>query len=188
MNRQVILKNNVPFIFCISKINAILFENAEDLGIEMPRNNLLEYSKNYSKTSAYLWNYYRDELNDETNDNNGPNKNVINSKSFKYKTGIIGSTYNVSRRITYADGNPANYSNYDRNKRGTKEVEIAVPLKHLGNFWKSLNISLVNCEVSLILSWSESCMITSMEKIVLVAGQPNRGNSLESAAFKIYLK
>ena len=42
----------------------------------MPMYNLLEYSKNYSKTSAFLWNYYRNELTDETNDNNGPNKNV----------------------------------------------------------------------------------------------------------------
>ena len=47
----------------------------------MPVYNLLEYSKNYSKTSGSLWNYYRDELTDEKNDNNDPNKNVITSKS-----------------------------------------------------------------------------------------------------------
>ena len=47
----------------------------------MPMYNLFEYSKNYSKTSASLWNYYRDELTDDTNDNNGPNKNVIRSKT-----------------------------------------------------------------------------------------------------------
>ena len=79
MNRQVILKNNAPFISCISKINGVLVENAEDLDTVMPMYNLLEYSKNYSKTSASLWNYYRDELTDDVNDNNGPNKNVINS-------------------------------------------------------------------------------------------------------------
>ena len=100
----------------------------------MPMYDLLEYSKNYSKASASLWNYYRDELTGETNDNNGPNKNVINSKS------ITGSTYNVPRKITGGDGNPVNNPNYHQNKRGTKEVEIAVPLKHLGNFWNSLNI------------------------------------------------
>ena len=61
--------------------------------------NLLEYSKNNLKTSDSLWNYYRDELTDEANDNNDPNKNVINSKFFKYKTSITGSTYNVPRRI-----------------------------------------------------------------------------------------
>ena len=131
----------------------------------MPMYNLLEYS-NYSKTSASLWNYYRDELTDETNDNNGPNKNVINSKVFKYKTSITGTAYNVPRRITGADGNPVNNPNYDRNKRGTGEVEIAVPLKHLGNFWSSLNIPLINCEVSLTLSWSANCVITSMEKSI----------------------
>ena len=111
--------------------------------------NLLEYSKNYSKTSGSLWNCYRDELTDETNDDDGPNKNVINSKYFKYKTNITGSTYNVPRKITDEDGNPVNNTNYDQRKRGTKEVEIAVPLKHLGNFWNSLNIPLVNYKVSL---------------------------------------
>ena len=45
--------------------------------------NLLEYSKSYSKTSTSFWNHYRDELTDETNDNNGPNKNVMNSKSLQ---------------------------------------------------------------------------------------------------------
>ena len=118
MNRQVILKNYAPFISCISKINVVLVENAEDLDIVMPMYNLLEYSKNYSKTSCSFWNYYRDELTDEANDNNSPDKNVINSKSFKYKTSITGSTYNVSKRINDDDGNPANNPNYD--ERGTK--------------------------------------------------------------------
>ena len=61
----------------------VLVENAEDLDTVMPMYNLHEYSKNYSKTSGSLWNYYSDELTDETNNDNGPNKNVINSKSFK---------------------------------------------------------------------------------------------------------
>ena len=146
---------------------------------------MLKYSKNYLKTSGSLWNYYRDELTDETNDSNGPNKNVINSKSFKYKTSITGSTFNVPRRITCADGNPVNNLNYDRNKKGTKEVEITVPLKHLGNFWNSLNTPLVNCGVSLTLSWSATCVITSMEKRILVAGQPNRDGSPINTRFKI---
>ena len=79
----------------------------------MPMYNLLEYNKNYSNTSGSLCNYYRDELTDETNDNNGSNKNLINSRSFKYKTSITRSTYNVPRRITDADGNPVNNPNYD---------------------------------------------------------------------------
>ena len=164
------------FISCISKIKGVLVENAEDFDIVMPMYNLLEYSKNYSRASTSLWNYYRDELTDETNDNNGLNKNVINLKSFKYKTSITRSTYNVPRRVFGADGNPVNNPKFDRNKRGTKEVEIALPLKHLGNFRNSLTILLINCEVSLPLSWSETCVITTMEKRILVAGQPNRGD------------
>ena len=58
-------------------------------------------------------------------------------------------------------------------------------LKHLGNFWNSLNIPLINCVVSLALSWLETCVITSMVKRILAAGQPNRRNSPESAVFKI---
>ena len=45
-----------------------------------------------------------------------------------------------------------------------KKIEIAVPLKHLRNFWKTLDIPLINCEVSLALSWSVNCVITSLEK------------------------
>ena len=184
-NRQVILKNNAPFISCISKINGILIENAEGLEIVMPMYNLLGYSRNYSRTSRSLWNYYRDELADEANDNNNPNRIVVDSKFFKYKTSVAGSTYDVARKITGADGNRANNPNYVTNKRGTKEAEIAVPLKHLGNFWNSLSIPLVNCEVSLVLSWSATCVLTSMEKKILVAGQPNRGDPPTNATFKI---
>ena len=71
--RPLAFKNNAPFISFISKINRVLVENAEDLDILMPMYNLLEYSKSYSKASGSFWNYYRDELTDETNDDNGPN-------------------------------------------------------------------------------------------------------------------
>ena len=64
-NRSFVFKNNAPFSSCISKINGVLIENAEDLDIVMPKYNLLEYSKNYSVTSGSLWNYYRDEPNNE---------------------------------------------------------------------------------------------------------------------------
>ena len=73
-NRLLAFKNNAPFISCISKLNDVLIENEEDLDIVMPMYNLLEYSKNYSKTSGRFWSYYKDELTDETNDDNGPRK------------------------------------------------------------------------------------------------------------------
>ena len=74
--------------------------------------NLLEYSKNYSNTSGSLWNYYRDELTDERNDDNGPNKNVLQDKykTSTYKTSIRGSTYNVAATVR----------DYNANKEGTK--------------------------------------------------------------------
>ena len=107
----------------------------------MPKYSLLGYRKNYLKTSGSLCNYYRDGLTDEANDNIGPNKNVINSKSFNYKTNITGTTYSLNN-------NGDSYAN----KKGTKEVEIAVPLKYLSNFWRTLDIELVNWDVPLTLS------------------------------------
>ena len=82
-NRHSAFKNNAPFIGCISEINNMLIDNTEDLDVAMAMYNLLEYSKNYSKTTVSLWNYYRDELTDDTNNNNNLNKNVINSELFK---------------------------------------------------------------------------------------------------------
>ena len=86
--------------------------------------NLLGDSKNYSMTFGSLWNYYRDELSDEINDNSGINKDVVNSEFFKYKTNITGSTYNFAATVT----------GYNAIKEGKKEVEIVVPLKYIGNF------------------------------------------------------
>ena len=59
-NRNLIRKNNAPFTSYISKINNVLIGNAEDLDILMSMYNLIEYSKNYSKTSGTLWNYTKD--------------------------------------------------------------------------------------------------------------------------------
>ena len=65
---------------------------------------------------------------------NGLNKNVINSKSFKYKTSITGITYDIAEKIFSGGGNPVPNPAYDDNKRGTKKVEIVLLLKPLGNF------------------------------------------------------
>ena len=91
-NRPLILKNNAPFISCITRINNELIEDADDLDIVMPMYNLLEYSKNYRKTIGSLYNYYRDELNNDANCANFANNNVVSSEAFKYKTKIIGNT------------------------------------------------------------------------------------------------
>ena len=95
------------------------------------------------KTTGSLWNYYRDEPS---------NPLSSSSESFKCKTSITGNTYNV------ADGE----DEYDANKIGKNETEIIIPLKHLNNFWRSLNIPLINCEIELILNWSKNYVLDGM--------------------------
>ena len=126
--------------------------------------NLIQFCKNCRKTTDSLWNYYRDE-------------------SFKYKTSVTGSSYNLDAKITNAEGNEINNPTYDANKSGDKEVEIAVPLKYLSNFWRALKMPLINCEMSLILTWSREGVITSMEKRLITDAR--RDTSPTNATFKI---
>ena len=115
--------------------------------------NLLEYNKNYKKTTGSLWNYYRDEPT---------NLLSFNSESFKYKNNIPGNTYNVDLTIIGDGATPIPNPNYDENKFGKNEIEVVIPLKHLSNFWRSLNIPLINSEGELILSWSKNCVLADM--------------------------
>ena len=97
--------------------------------------NLIEYSVNHSSISGSLWHFGRDEIinnADVTNDDNAP--------SLKHKASLIDNT----------------------EANGTKNgVKIAVPLKHLSNFWRSLEMPLINCKVELLLKWYESCLLTA---------------------------
>ena len=136
-NKKVILKNCAPFTNCISKINNTQIDNAEYIDIVMPMYNLIEYSDNYSKTSGSLWQYCK-EIPDVNNagdivDFNGANA----TDSFNFKTKITGQSDN------------------DR----TINVEIMLLLKYLSNFWRTLEMSLINCEVELILAGSAGCVI-----------------------------
>ena len=163
-NKATAFKNNAPFINCISKINGVKLDNAEDLDVVIPMYNLLEYSKNYRKTTGSLWNYYRDEPS---------NPLSSDSESFKYKTSIQGNTYNVG----------AGEEGYDANKVGKNETEVVIPLKHLSNFWRSLNIPLINCEVELILTWSKNCVLADM----IVANNPPTGLEFQITDTKLYV-
>ena len=87
----------------------------------MPMYSFLGYSKNYSKSSRSLWNYYRDEPNSGAVGN--INYSIKDSKSFDYKTSITGKL----------EGNNAEKEN----------AEIVVPLKYLSNFWRTLDIPLI---------------------------------------------
>ena len=110
----------------------------------MPMYNLIEYSDNYSKTSGSLWKYCKEipavNNNGAIFDFNGANA----TDSFNFKTKITSQTA----------GN-----NNDGNITGRKDVEIMVPLKYLSNFWRTLEIPLINCEVEPILDWSANCVI-----------------------------
>ena len=103
--------------------------------------NLLDYSKNYRKTKGSLWNYYRDEPNSSTDANNNNITHAI-SDSFDYKANFME--------------NGVTQSNLIKNN-----VKIVIPLKHLSNFWRNLNIPLINCEVELILTWFKNCVLTN---------------------------
>ena len=166
-NKQLTLKNNAPFISCISKINGELVENAEDLDIVIAMYNLLEYSKNYEKTSGSLFNYYRDEPSEITigAGNNARNISIRNSKSFDYKTKTTESL--------------------DVGEDEKEDVTIAIPLKYLGNFWRSLDIPLINCEITLILSWYKECVLVGRDFRGPPAAATNRINSPADAKFEI---
>ena len=77
-DKGVKFKNCAPFTKCISRINNTDIDNAYDIDIVMPMYNLTEYSENYLKTSGRLWQYYKDD----------PNDNLTDSESFKSKVKI----------------------------------------------------------------------------------------------------
>ena len=164
--KKLAFKNNAPFISCISKTSNTLLDDAEDLDIVMPMYNLLEYSKNYRKATGSLWNYYRDETNSRAEGN--INYGIKYSKSFNYKTSIKGKLEN--------------------NNLEKENIEIVVPLKYLSNFLRTLDMPFINCEMSLTLTWSENCVLTSRayreanpDADPAVAGI----NNLTNATFKI---
>ena len=190
-NRPLILKNNAPFISFITRINGELIEDADDLDIVMPMYNLLEYSKNYRKTIGSLYNYYRDELSDDNDNDNFGNIKVVNSKAFKYKNKIIGNTYNINSTILNPAGNARiNNPNYVADNSGKKSIELAIPLKYLGNFWRALNIPLISCEVSLELKWNKKCVITSIQREINLDGGNTEASTVATLAItdcKLYV-
>ena len=145
-NKKVIFKNCSPFTNCISKINNTQIDNAEYIDIVMPMYNLIEYSDNYSKTSGSLWQYCKEipAVNDggDIVDFDGANA----TDSFNFKTKITSLTAP---------------NNNDCNIAGRKDVEIMAPLKYLSNFWRTLEMPLINCQVEYILTWSAGCVIIS---------------------------
>ena len=165
--KKLAFENNASFTSCISKTNNTLIDNAEDLNIVMTMYNFLECSKNYRKTTGSFSNHYRNEPNSGLgSDNNNVNYSVKDSKSFDYKASITGKL----------EGNNTE-----------KEVEIVVPLKYLSNFWGALDMPLINCEINLILIWSENCVLTSRATREVVPAQAENPavTRVNNATFKI---
>ena len=138
-DKKVIFKNCASFTNCISEINNTQVDNAKDIDIVMPMYNLIEYSDNYAKTTGSLWQYCKD-IPARNNNNQIVNFAANNlTDSFNFKVKVTSQT---------DDG-------------GTTDVEIMVPLKYLSNFWRTLEMPLINCEVNLILTWSSTCVLVA---------------------------
>ena len=148
-NTMVAFKNWAPFKKCGRKINDTFAEEADFINIAMPMCNLIEYSDNYSDISGSLWQFKRDEI--------ATNANVCNANnsSFKYNSSLIG---NVA-----ADGK--------------KSAKTAVPFKYLSNFWRSLEMPLINCKVELSLTWIDNCVLPAGENTDNTGAVENAGTA-----------
>ena len=135
---RLALKNCSPFTKCNLEINDEHVDTAENLDIVMPKYNLIEYSDNCEDLSATLYQYKRDEPTDDIDDNLATN----NSSSFKYKVNLLGNPV--------VDNNVA-----------TLNVKVVVPLKYLSNFFRSLEMPLINCKIKLYLTWKKECVLSS---------------------------
>ena len=107
----------------------------------MPMYNLIEYSDNHSDTSS-LWQFKRDKQN--MNNGNPANVTTDVSTSFKYKSSFIKESTAVNNNKVFRD------------------VKIAVPLKYLSNFWRYLEMPLINCKIHLELNWSKDCVMSTI--------------------------
>ena len=138
-NTRLALKNCAPFIKCNLEIDDEYVDTAENLDITMPMYNLIECSDNYQDSSATLYQYKRDEPpeNDTVAD-----LTADNSSSFKYKISLLG--------------NPVVANNIAR-----INVKVVVPLKYLSNFFRSLEMPLINSKIKLNLTRKKECVLST---------------------------
>ena len=138
-NSRLALNNCAPFTKCNLEINDEHVDTAENLDITMPMYNLIEYSDNYQDSSATLYQYKRDE---PPEDDAVADLTADNSDSFKYKISLLG--------------NPVAANNIAR-----INVKVVVPLKYLSNFFRSLEMPLINCKIKLNLTWKKECVLST---------------------------
>ena len=138
-NTKLALKNCAPFTKCNLEINDEHVDTAENLDIVMPMYNLIEYSDNYQDSSATLYQY---KLNEPPEANAIADLTADNSSSFKYKVSLLGNPV--------VDNNIAKRS-----------VKFVIPLKYLSNFFRSLEMPLINCKIKLNLTWKKECVLST---------------------------
>ena len=138
---RLVLKNCAPFTKCNLEINDEHVDTPENLDIVMRMYNLIEYSDNYQDSSATLYQYKRDE---PPNDN--ADLTADNSISFKYKVNLLGNI---------AAASPDNAC------VGRLNVKIVVPLKYFSNFFRSLQMPLINCKIKLNFTWKKECVLST---------------------------
>ena len=140
---RLALKNCAPFTKCNLEINDEHVDTAENLDIVMPMYNLIEYSDNYQDSSATLCQYKRDE---PPEDDAVANLTANNSNSFKYKVKLLGNIPQLAA---------------DDARVGRLNVKIVVPLNYLSNFFRSLEMPLINCKIKLNLTWKKECVLST---------------------------
>ena len=138
-NTRLALKHCTPFTKFNLEINDEHIDTAENLDIVMPMYNLIEYSDNYQDSSATLYQYKQDEPPEA---NAITDLTVDNSNSFKYKVSLLG--------------NPVVADNIAK-----RSVKVVVPLKYLSNFFRSLEMPLINCKIKLNLTWKKECVLST---------------------------
>ena len=152
---QVAFKNFPPFTKCITRTDGTTADDAEDLDLVMPMYDLLEYSSNYSDTTGSVWFNYKDEASNFNNDIVNNN----NFKSFKYKVKLLGNT------VAQLAPNQANGI--------LKTTTIYVASKYPSNFWRSLEMALINYKAELKLRWTKHCVLS-------VLGNENDNDNADS--------
>ena len=137
-NIRLVLKNCAPFTKCNLEINDEHVDTAENLDIVMPMYDLIEYSDNYQDSSAALYQYKQDE---PPEDDAIADLTANNSSSFKYRISLLG----------------------DRNfVDGIVRLNVkVVPLKYLSNFFRSLEMPLINCKIKLNLTWKKGSVLST---------------------------
>ena len=138
-NTRLALKNCAPFTKCNLEINDEHIDTAEKLDIVMPMYNLIEYSDNYQGSSATLYQYKRDEPPEA---NAIDDLTVDNSNSFKYKVSLLGSPVVADNIVK-------------------RSVRVVVPLKYLSNFFRLLEMPLINCKIKLNSTWKKECLLST---------------------------